>query len=71
LAQLTKGEECVTDLAPPHAMSLMTINKEVQKPDDATLILKRMLNASQELAFRAWTSAEHIQQWMRPEPAPL
>jgi uncharacterized protein YndB with AHSA1/START domain len=47
---------------------MMTINNEVQKPDDATLILRRMLNAPQELAFKAWTSAEHIQQWMRPEP---
>ena len=47
---------------------MTTINNEVQKPDDATLILKRMLNAPQELAFTAWTSAEHIQQWMRPEP---
>ncbi len=47
---------------------MMTINNEVQKPDDATLILKRMLNATPELAFQAWTSAEHIQQWMRPEP---
>ena len=46
----------------------MMINNEVQKPDDATLILKRMLNAPQERAFKAWTSAEHIQQWMRPEP---
>ena len=41
---------------------------EVQKPDDATLILRRMLNATPELAFEAWTSPEHIQQWMRPEP---
>ena len=47
---------------------MTTINNEVQKPDDATLILKRMLNAPPELAFKAWTSAEHIQQWMRPEP---
>ena len=47
---------------------MITINNEVQKPDDATLILKRMLNATPERAFRAWTSAEHIQQWMRPEP---
>ena len=46
----------------------MIMNNEVQKPDDATLILKRMLKAPQELAFRAWTSAEHIHQWMRPEP---
>ena len=47
---------------------MMTINNEIQKPDDATLIVKRMLNAPPERAFRAWTSAEHIQQWMRPEP---
>jgi uncharacterized protein YndB with AHSA1/START domain len=47
---------------------MTTINNEVQKPDDATLIVKRVLNATPELAFRAWTSAEHIQQWMRPEP---
>ena len=44
------------------------MSNEVEFPDDATLILKRMLNAPQELAFEAWTSAEHIQQWMRPEP---
>ena len=44
------------------------ILNEVQKPDDATLILKRMLNSPPERAFKAWTSAEHIQQWMRPEP---
>ena len=44
------------------------MKNEVQKPDDATLILTRLLNAPRELAFKAWTSAEHIQQWMRPEP---
>ena len=47
---------------------MTTIDNEVQKPDDATLIVKRMLNATPERAFQAWTSAEHIQQWMRPEP---
>jgi uncharacterized protein YndB with AHSA1/START domain len=47
---------------------MATINNEVQKPDDATLIVKRMLNATPERAFQAWTSAEHIKQWMRPEP---
>ena len=41
---------------------------EVQKPDDATLILRRTLNAPPELAFKAWTSAKDIQKWMRPEP---
>jgi len=47
---------------------MMMINNEVEKPDDATLIVRRTLNAPQELAFKAWTSAEHIQQWMTPEP---
>jgi uncharacterized protein YndB with AHSA1/START domain len=47
---------------------MTTINNEVQKPDDATLVLRRLLNAPQDLAFKAWTSPEHIQQWMRPEP---
>ncbi len=46
----------------------MIMDNELQKPDDATLILRRLLNAPQELAFRAWTAPEHIQQWMRPEP---
>jgi len=46
----------------------MIMNNELQKPDDATLILRRLLKAPQELAFQVWTSAEHIQQWMRPEP---
>jgi len=46
----------------------MMINSQCEKPDDATLILRRMLNAPQELAFRVWTSAEHVQLWMRPEP---
>ncbi len=47
---------------------MVTINNEVLKPDDATLIVRRMLKAPQELAFKAWTTGEHIQQWMRPEP---
>ena len=47
---------------------MTTTNNEVQKPDDATLILKRLLNAAPELAFRAWTTPEHIRQWMCPEP---
>ncbi len=44
------------------------ITSEVQKPDNATLVLRRLLKAPQERAFKAWTSPEHIQQWMRPEP---
>ena len=47
---------------------MTTIKNELQKPDDATLILKRLLNATPERAFRAWTSAEQVQQWMCTEP---
>jgi uncharacterized protein YndB with AHSA1/START domain len=46
----------------------MKINNEVQKPDDATLVLRRVLNATTERVFQAWTTPEHIRQWMRPEP---
>jgi uncharacterized protein YndB with AHSA1/START domain len=46
----------------------MMMNNEVQMPDNSTLVLKRLLNAPQERAFKVWTSTEHIQQWMRPEP---
>lgn len=46
----------------------MTTSNEVQKPDDATLVVKRLLNATPERVFEAWTSPEHIKQWMRPEP---
>jgi uncharacterized protein YndB with AHSA1/START domain len=46
----------------------MMTNSEVQKPDDATLVLRRMLRTTPERAFAAWTSPVHIQQWMRPEP---
>jgi uncharacterized protein YndB with AHSA1/START domain len=46
----------------------MTGSNQVQKPDNATLVLRRLLKAAPELAFKAWTSPEHIQQWMRPDP---
>ncbi|RYD26284.1 MAG: SRPBCC domain-containing protein [Verrucomicrobiaceae bacterium] len=46
----------------------MTTANEILKPDNATLIIRRVLDAPAELAFDAWTSPEHIRQWMRPEP---
>jgi uncharacterized protein YndB with AHSA1/START domain len=46
----------------------MMLNSEVQKPDNATLVLRRLLKAPPERAFKAWTSPEHIQHWMKPEP---
>jgi uncharacterized protein YndB with AHSA1/START domain len=44
---------------------MTTLNNEVRKPDDATLIVRRMLNATPERAFQAWTSPEHIKQSKR------
>jgi len=32
------------------------------------MMMSNEVNAPQERAFKAWTSAEHIKQWMRPEP---
>lgn len=46
----------------------MKTTNEVTKPDNATLVVRRVLNAPAELAFEAWTSPEHIRQWMCPEP---
>ena len=46
----------------------MKTNNELQKPDDATLILTRMLNAPQDLAYKVWMSPDHIPLWMQPEP---
>lgn len=45
----------------------MTSN-EVLKPDNATLVVRRVLKAPAQLAFTAWTTPEHIQQWMCPNP---
>lgn len=45
----------------------MITNNEVQKPDDATLVLRRVLNAPPALAYEVWTSPEHIPHWMTPE----
>lgn len=45
----------------------MTPN-EVLKPDNATLVVRRVLKAPPQLAYTAWTTPEHIRQWMCPEP---
>jgi uncharacterized protein YndB with AHSA1/START domain len=66
----------------PHAMSLAAVSKHLivlekaglvkrqrkGKVHSLTLEAKRMLNVPRERAFKVWTAAEHIQQWMRPEP---
>ena len=41
LAQLAKGEECVTDLARPHAMSLAAVSKHLIVLEKAGLVKRR------------------------------
>src|SRR5258708_28592837 len=41
LAQLMKGEECVTDLARPHAMSLAAVSKHLIVLEKAGLVKRR------------------------------
>src|SRR5258705_547568 len=46
----------------------MIINNEITKPDNATLILRRLLNATQERVYAAWTTPEQMKQWLCPDP---
>ena len=41
LAQLAKGDECVTDLARPHAMSLAAVSKHLIVLEKAGLVKRR------------------------------
>jgi DNA-binding transcriptional ArsR family regulator len=41
LAQLARGEECVTDLARPHAMSLAAVSKHLIVLEKAGLVKRR------------------------------
>ncbi len=41
LSQLAKGEECVTDLARPHAMSLAAVSKHLIVLEKAGLVKRR------------------------------
>ncbi len=41
LAQLAKGEECVTNLARPHAMSLAAVSKHLMVLEKAGLLKRR------------------------------
>lgn len=41
---------------------------DLTKPDDQTLVIRRLLRAPRELAFAAWTEPEHMARWMKPEP---
>jgi DNA-binding transcriptional ArsR family regulator len=62
LAQLAKREECVTDLAKPHAMSLAAVSKHLIVLEKAGLVKRRRNGRVHSLALegkpmreaRAW-----------------
>jgi DNA-binding transcriptional ArsR family regulator len=53
LAQLAKGEECVTDLARPHAMSLAAVSKHLIVLEKAGLVKRRRNGRVHSLALEA------------------
>jgi DNA-binding transcriptional ArsR family regulator len=53
LAQLAKGEECVTDLARPHAISLAAVSKHLIVLEKAGLVKRRRNGRVHSLALEA------------------
>ena len=53
LAQFAKGEECVTDLAKPHAMSLAAVSKHLIVLEKAGLVKRRRDGRVHSLALEA------------------
>jgi DNA-binding transcriptional ArsR family regulator len=53
LAQLAKGEGCVTDLARPHAMSLAAVSKHLIVLEKAGLVKRRRNGRVHSLALEA------------------
>ncbi len=53
LAQLEKGEECVTTLARPHAMSLAAVSKHLLVLEKAGLVKRRRAGRVHTLALEA------------------
>ncbi len=53
LAQLAKGEECVTNLARPHAMSLAAVSKHLVVLEKAGLVKRRRDGRVHSLALEA------------------
>jgi len=63
LAQLAKGEECVTDLARPHAMSLAAVSKHLIVLEKAGLVKRRRKGRVHLLALEAKPMQE-AQEWI-------
>ena len=63
LAQLAKGDECVTDLARPHAMSLAAVSKHLIVLEKAGLVKRRRDGRVHSLALEAKPMKE-AQAWI-------
>jgi DNA-binding transcriptional ArsR family regulator len=63
LAQLTKGEECVTDLAKPHDISLAAVSKHLIVLEKAGLVKRRRDGRVHSLALEAKPMQE-AQAWL-------
>ncbi len=63
LAQLAGGEECVTDLARPHAMSLAAVSKHLIVLEKAGLVKRRRQGRVHSLALEAKPMRE-AQAWI-------
>ncbi len=63
LAQLAKGEECVTALARPHAMSLAAVSKHLIVLEKAGLVKRRRDGRTHSLALEAKPMQE-AREWL-------
>jgi DNA-binding transcriptional ArsR family regulator len=63
LAQLAKGDECVTDLARPHAMSLAAVSKHLIVLEKAGLVKRRRKGRVHSLALEA-EPLQEAQEWI-------
>ena len=63
LAQLAKGQACVTDLARPHAMSLAAVSKHLLVLEKAGLVKRRRKGRVHSLALEAKPMQE-AQAWI-------
>jgi DNA-binding transcriptional ArsR family regulator len=63
LAQLANGEECVTDLARPHAMSLAAVSKHLIVLEKAGLVRRRRRGRVHALTLQAKPMKE-AQAWI-------
>jgi DNA-binding transcriptional ArsR family regulator len=63
LAQLAKGQECVTELARPHAMSLAAVSKHLIVLEKAGLVKRRRQGRVHSLTLEAKPMKE-AQAWI-------